>query len=111
MDPVRLPGIPVNSLPDLVHTGLSHDARQEETVLTKIAVTENSLIGLTNKGHVLRYTRLFNENSYLLGLWEYVSIPCTSITSVLDSPPSCRISAILPRSEIVVLLQMAPLII
>ncbi|CAL1714557.1 unnamed protein product [Somion occarium] len=72
MDPVRLPGIPVNSLPDLVHTGLSHDARQEETVLTKIAVTENSLIGLTNKGHVLRYTRLFNENSYLLGLWEYL---------------------------------------
>ncbi len=72
-NPVRLPPIPASSLPDLQYTGLSQDALDEETKLVKIAALDNNIIGLTNKGHVLRYGELYDEEEYLTGHWEYVS--------------------------------------
>lgn len=72
MDPVRLPPIPLGSFPHLEHTGLSHEVQQQETKLTKIASMDNIVIGLTNKGHILRYAKLYNEIEYTQGRWEYV---------------------------------------
>ncbi|CAL1714558.1 unnamed protein product [Somion occarium] len=72
MDPVRLPPIPLGSFPHLEHTGLSHEVQQQETKLTKIASMDNIVIGLTNKGHILRYAKLYNEIEYTQGRWEYL---------------------------------------
>lgn len=72
-DPVRLPPIPVSSLPELQYTGLTQDALDEETKLVKIASLDNNIIGLTNKGHVLRYGELYDEEQCHTGRWEYVS--------------------------------------
>ena len=72
VDPVRLPPIPFESLPGLLHTGLAQEALEEETKLVKIAALDNNIIGLTNKGHVLRYGELHGENEYQQGRWEYV---------------------------------------
>lgn len=71
-NPVRLRPIP-RDLPRLPATGLSDDADSEETRLIKIAGLDNNLIGLTNKGHVLRYNNLEGEENYQRGQWEYVS--------------------------------------
>ena len=70
-EPVRLPSIPAGSLPKLSGIG-SEDAPDEETKLVKIAAFDNNIIGLTNKGHVLRYGELFGEDTYQQGRWEYV---------------------------------------
>lgn len=72
-DPVRLPPIPSHDLPELGRTGLSSEELEEETKLVKIAGIDNCVIGLTNKGHLLRYDRLSGEEAYQQGRWEYVS--------------------------------------
>ncbi|KAK7686291.1 hypothetical protein QCA50_010515 [Cerrena zonata] len=71
-DPVRLPPVPVHDLPQLSDTGLSHEEKQKETKLVKITAMDNFVIGLTNKGHVLRYTKLYDEEQYKNGRWEYL---------------------------------------
>ncbi|TBU47471.1 RCC1/BLIP-II [Dichomitus squalens] len=73
-DPVRLPPIPSGSLPALPHTGLTQEALDEETKLVKIAALDNNIIGLTNKGHVLRYGELYGEDEYQQGRWEYLPL-------------------------------------
>lgn len=70
-EPFRLPAIPV--LPVLPDTGLSQEQLNEETKLVKIAAYDNIIIGLTNKGHVLKFSGLTNEEDYLRSRWEYVS--------------------------------------
>ncbi|KAI0792170.1 RCC1/BLIP-II [Abortiporus biennis] len=72
IDPFRLPPIPIEQLPDLLGTGLSEDDRTEETRLIRIAGMDNNLIGLTNKGHVLRYSMLTDEAMYTHGRWQYL---------------------------------------
>ncbi|CDO70141.1 hypothetical protein BN946_scf184783.g25 [Trametes cinnabarina] len=64
--------IPCYCLPMLRRTGLSEDQLDEETKLVKIAGMDNCIIGLTNKGHVLRYERLTSEDEYQQGRWEYL---------------------------------------
>ena len=66
-DPVKLPALP--DLPELPGTGLSEEERGKETKLIKIAVFRFRLIGLTNKGHVLKMDDLWTANS----VWCYVS--------------------------------------
>lgn len=73
VDPVRLPPIPARQLPELPQSGLSDEQLGEETKLVKIAGADNTIIGLTNKGHVLKYSMLSGENTYQLGSWEFVS--------------------------------------
>lgn len=72
-NPQKLPVIP--RLPKLKHI---HQLAEEEekTKLVKIAAMDGVLIGLTNKGHVLRIVGLGNEASFQQALeWEYVSRP------------------------------------
>ena len=68
-DPVKLPILP--DLPDLLETGLSEEECRKDTKLIKIAAFNTCLIGLTNKGHVLKMDKLDAENSTLV--WDYVS--------------------------------------
>lgn len=72
-DPFRLPPIPT-TLPDLVN-GLSEEERDAETRLIRIAAYDNTLVGLTNKGHVLKFANLANERIFRSTRWEYVSSP------------------------------------
>ena len=69
MDPVKVPTLP--DLPDLPATGLSEGEHRKETKLIKIAAVADRLIGLTNKGHVLKMDGLKDENCMLT--WHYVS--------------------------------------
>jgi SCF-associated factor 1 len=74
VNPLRIPPIP--TLPELNDAGLSQEERSKETVLVKIAAFDNSLIGLTNKGHVLKFGDLSNERSFNASTrWEYVRLP------------------------------------
>ena len=68
-DPIKVPTLP--DLPDLPATGLSEGECRKETKLIKIAVLDDCLIGLTNKGHVLKLDGLVGKNSVLT--WHYVS--------------------------------------
>jgi len=68
-DPIKLPILP--DLPDLPATGLPEEERRRETKLTKIAAFDNCLVGLTNKGHVLKIDGLTDEDS--IQIWRYVS--------------------------------------
>ena len=77
MDPVKVPTLP--DLPDLPATGLPEGEHRKESKLIKIAVLSHCLIGLTNKGHVLRLYRLRNEK-YML-TWHYVSESTDNLTS------------------------------
>jgi len=77
-DPLRIPPIP--QLPDLENTGVSPEERSKPTTLTKIAAFDNHLIGLTNKGHVLKFGDLSNEYSFdRTTRWQYVRSPCICI--------------------------------
>jgi SCF-associated factor 1 len=79
-DPLRIPSIP--QLPDLESTGLSPEERLEATTLIKIAAFDNHLIGLTNKGHVLKFGDLSNEHSFdRTTRWQYVSHPASALCS------------------------------
>ena len=69
MDPIKLPTLP--DLPDLLATGLSEEEHRKETKLIKIAACDDCLIGLTNKGHVLKLDELDNEE--YTRIWRYVS--------------------------------------
>ena len=69
MDPVKLPILP--NLPNLPSTGLPEEELRKETKLIKIAGFHNTLVGLTNKGHVLKMDKLNTENS--AQVWNYVS--------------------------------------
>ncbi|TFY78827.1 hypothetical protein EWM64_g5186 [Hericium alpestre] len=69
-DPFRLLVIP--ALPDLPDTGLSEEQLAEETKLIKIAAYDCHIVGLTNKGHVLKFGDLSSEVSYTRGHWEYL---------------------------------------
>ena len=68
-DFIKLPALP--DLPDLVATGLPGEERREGTRLIKIAACSSSLIGLTNKGHVLKSDIPVGEDS--AWIWHYVS--------------------------------------
>ncbi|KAI0676091.1 RCC1/BLIP-II [Trametes maxima] len=72
VDPVRLPPIPAHTLPELQRTGLPQERRDETTKLIKIAGMDNCIVGLTNKGHVLRYDHLNGQDTYARGRWEYL---------------------------------------
>ena len=69
MDPNKLPTLP--DLPDLPGTGLPEEERKKETRLIKIAAGSHCLIGLTNKGHVLKLDGMRNEDD--TRIWHYVS--------------------------------------
>ena len=69
VDLIKLPTLP--DLPELLATGLLEEECRKETKLIKIAACEGSLIGLTNKGHVLKSDGLFSEDS--AWIWCYVS--------------------------------------
>ena len=79
LNPIKLPALP--DLPDLPDTGLSGEDRGKETRLIKIAAGDG-LIGLTNKGHVLRLDLMDSEDD--TWIWYYVSenvralVPCLS---------------------------------
>lgn len=76
-DPLRLPPIP--QLQDLEGTGVSQEERSKATILIKIAAFDNHLIGLTNKGHVLKFGDLSNENSFdRMTRWQYVGHPASA---------------------------------
>jgi SCF-associated factor 1 len=71
--PLRLPHIP--RLPELDNTGISQEEKSKRTILIKIAAYDNHLIGLTNKGHVLKYDDLADENSFNGSIpWQYVRL-------------------------------------
>ena len=76
MDPIKAPTLP--DLPDLPATGLSEGECRKETKLIKIATNPSCLIGLTNKGHVLKLDGLEDENSMLT--WHYVSESVDNLT-------------------------------
>lgn len=80
-DPLRIPPIP--NLPDFGSTGVSEEEeRPEATTLVKIAAFDNHLIGLTNKGHVLKFGDLSNENSFdRKTRWQYVGQPASALCS------------------------------
>lgn len=86
--PVQLPGIPIERLPNLIKTGLTSEQAKQETKLIQIAALDNHLIGLTNKGHVLRYSSLYGEDSYMRGQWDYVRniFPLSCSTLILAFP-------------------------
>lgn len=67
--PARLPAIP--SLPELPHSG--NTSHPDDIQLIQIAAFEAHIIGLTNRGHVLKFGPLHNESGALNGRWEYVS--------------------------------------
>ena len=68
-DPAKLPILP--DLPELSATGLPEEERRKETKLIKIAAFNSCLVGLTNKGHVLKIDGLINKDS--VRAWRYVS--------------------------------------
>ena len=74
-NPVKLPPLP--DLPDLIGTGLAEEERQEETKLIKIAAFDVSLIGLTNKGHVLKLDGLYNGGYSVI--WRYVRMSAQTV--------------------------------
>ena len=69
MDPVKLPALP--ELPDLPATGIAEEERRKETKLSKIATFNDCIVGLTNKGHVLKIDGLDDED--FARVWAYVS--------------------------------------
>ena len=74
-DPLRLPPIP--KLPELESTGLSPEEREKSTTLIKIAAFDNNIIGLTNKGHVLKFGDVSSFDRTTR--WQYVRSPCICI--------------------------------
>ena len=67
-EPTKLPMLP--DLPNLMGTGLPEE-REKGTRLIKIAALEHCLVGLTNKGHVLKLDGMDDEDS--IRNWCYVS--------------------------------------
>ena len=67
MDPIKLPILP--DLPDLPETRLPEEECRKETKLIKIAALVYTIIGLTNKGHVLVIDRSYLRSTRV---WCYV---------------------------------------
>ena len=67
-NPKRLPALP--SLPNLQYN--EEGAHVHDTKIIKIAGMDNSLVALTDKGHILKFGDLSNEGSLQSGRWEYV---------------------------------------
>ncbi|KAG6857477.1 hypothetical protein H0H87_003544 [Tephrocybe sp. NHM501043] len=65
-NPARLPSIP--RLPDL--SGGSNE--EKPTQLIQIAGLDGHIVGLTNKGHVLKFDSLRSKASLPRGRWEYL---------------------------------------
>lgn len=77
--PVLLPSLP--ALPDLVNTNNLGEERDRDYIrIVQIAGMDGFLIGLTNKGHVLKFGTLEDETTAARGIWEYVSAHILSIT-------------------------------
>ena len=76
---IKLPVLP--DLPDLVAIGISGEEHKEETRLIKIVACNECLIGLTNKGHVLKLARLSSEHN--ARIWHYVSENVSDLMSSL----------------------------
>lgn len=70
--PSKLPKLP--ELPEIHHVQADHSDAALVLKLIKIAAMDRFLIGLTNKGHVLKYGDLSGENGLQNGHWEYVSL-------------------------------------
>ena len=68
MGPVKAPTLP--ELPDLLATGLSEEEQKKETKLIKIAVLLSGLIGLSNKGHVLKLNGLKVSQWYIFHIFQ-----------------------------------------
>ena len=64
-DPLHVPPLP--ELPNI-----RGDDESGEVKLVKVAAMDGFLIGLTNKGHVLKFGDLSNELTLQHGRWEYV---------------------------------------
>ena len=77
-NPVRLPSIDVRRLPELSDSqdegsDQAPGINSESVKLVKIAAADNTLIGLTNAGHVLKLDHLERPQSARTSQWEYVS--------------------------------------
>ncbi|KAJ6518836.1 regulator of chromosome condensation 1/beta-lactamase-inhibitor protein II [Mycena sanguinolenta] len=68
-DPTRLPGLPV--LPKLINTG-DLDEVEEDPKIIKIAAWDARVVALTNRGHVLLFSGLKDENTFSTGRWQYL---------------------------------------
>lgn len=66
-DPAQLPLIPL--LPEL-----PGGDGEKSTQLIQIAGMDAQIIGLTNKGHVLKFGNLQSKETSRAGSWEYVSM-------------------------------------
>ncbi|KAF5378889.1 hypothetical protein D9615_006986 [Tricholomella constricta] len=64
-DPVRLPSIP--PLPEL-----TEESEEKPTQLIQIAGLDGHIIGLTNKGHVLKFGSLDSKATFTRGNWQYL---------------------------------------
>jgi len=69
MDLIELPTLP--DLPNLPATGLPEKEHRKETKLIKIAAGYGFIVGLTNKGHVLKIDGMNKDEN--IGTWCYVS--------------------------------------
>ena len=68
-DPVKLPNLP--NLPDFPGTGMPEEEPRKKTKLIQIVFSDDHLIGLTNKGHILQMNLFYMEKSPKR--WCYVS--------------------------------------
>jgi len=88
-EPVRLPAIPI--LPDLPEVGQPNsDDDETDTHLVQIAGMDRVIIGLTNRGHVLKFQQVVDEISVSRGRWEYVShliLQVARLTALLPAAP------------------------
>lgn len=87
MIPERLPPLPY--LPELEEIDTEP---RKETMLVKIAGFDGHIVGLTNKGHVLKFRGLENEQTIAQGRWTYVSLSRVNGTNS-DITHSCPSSA------------------
>lgn len=73
VDPVVLPSLPY--LPELSDPKSMEENldTKGETKLIQIGGLDGCLIGLTNKGHVLKFSSLEHETTASSGSWQYVS--------------------------------------
>ncbi|KAF8624752.1 hypothetical protein AX15_005650 [Amanita polypyramis BW_CC] len=69
LTPERLPSLP--PLPELGETTAGNGTEQE-TKLVKIAGFDGHIIGLTNRGHVVKFRGLDNEQTVAQGQWTYL---------------------------------------
>lgn len=75
-DLIKLPDLPLYDLPDLGPSLPGVGEPEDSVSLVKIAALDRLIIGLTNKGHVVRFGAtggLEDEDQVRHGQWEYVS--------------------------------------